>query len=136
VSPLRVLRVVLATFGLASILAACGGTSVSDGPRQSAAAFAQAVADHQGAEACRALAPATRSELVQSQGESCAKAVLAVGLPDAGALERASVFGTMAEVGFAHDTLFVARFRFGWRVMAAGCKPVPGHPYDCDVQGG
>jgi hypothetical protein len=42
----------------------------------------------------------------------------------------------MTQVRFAQDTIFLARFQSGWKVMAAGCSPVPGHPYDCRLQGG
>jgi hypothetical protein len=73
---------------------------------------------------------------VQSERQPCAAAILSEKLPDPGSVERSSVFGTMAQVTFRSDTMFVARFKSGWKVMAAGCKPVPGHPYDCKLQGG
>jgi hypothetical protein len=47
-----------------------------------------------------------------------------------------STFGTMAQVRFSGDVMFVSEFGNGWKVMAAGCSPVPGHPYDCTLQGG
>jgi hypothetical protein len=50
------------------------------------------------------------------------------GLPAADALEGTAVFGTMAQVRFEGDTLFVSRFPRGWRVMAAGCTPVLDSP--------
>jgi hypothetical protein len=57
-------------------------------------------------------------------------------VPAAGAVENTDAFGTMAQVRFAQDTMFLAEFKDGWKVMAAGCAPEPGHPYDCQLQGG
>ena len=104
--------------------------------RDAAARFARAVAAKNGAEACQLLAPGTRSELEQSSGEGCPRAVLTEGLPRAGAVDAFSTFGTMAQVRFSGDVMFVSEFGNGWKVMAAGCSPVPGHPYDCTLQGG
>ena len=56
--------------------------------------------------------------------------------PEPGPVERSSSFGTMAEIAYAADTMFLTEFPGGWKVMAAGCAPVPGHPYDCRLQGG
>lgn len=46
-----------------------------------------------------------------------------------------SVFGTMAQVRYPEDTVFLARFRSGWRVMAAACSPQAHDPYDCRIKG-
>jgi hypothetical protein len=43
--------------------------------------------------------------------------------------------GTMAQVRFREDTVFMSEFRHGWKVMAADCKPRTGRPYDCQIQG-
>ena len=90
----------------------------------------------EGQDACRLLAPETRSQLVQAAGEPCASAILEEELPEPGPVERSSSFGTMAEITYAADTMFLTEFPGGWKVMAAGCAPVPGHPYDCRLQGG
>ena len=133
---MRSVRVTLSVLVLGAVVAGCGGSAPDGGPRQVAAGFAAAVAARDGARACHDLAPATRSELVQSQRKPCAVAVLGAQLPKAGSVTSSSRFGTMAQVVFDRDTVFVARFRFGWKVMAAGCTSVPGHPYDCQLQGG
>jgi hypothetical protein len=104
--------------------------------RAVAEGFVRAVAAHRGATACALLAPETRSQLEQSAGMGCAAAILEEGLPQVGVVEDSVSFGTMGEVQFAEDTVFVAEFPGGWKVMAAGCSPVPGHPYDCRLQGG
>jgi hypothetical protein len=41
----------------------------------------------------------------------------------------------MAQVRFRQDTVFMAQFRDGWKVMAADCAPRPDKPYDCQIQG-
>jgi hypothetical protein len=33
------------------------------------------------------------------------------------------------------DTVFLARFDGGWRVMAADCSPRAEQPYECQVKG-
>jgi hypothetical protein len=88
------------------------------------------------ASACGLLAPKTKSELEKSAGKPCAVALGEEDLPSPGAIETTEAFGTMAQVRFSEDTLFLAEFRGGWRVMAAGCAPEPGHPYDCQLGGG
>jgi len=42
----------------------------------------------------------------------------------------------MAQVRFTGDTLFLSEFRGRWKVLAAGCSPMPRAPYDCSVKGG
>lgn len=98
--------------------------------------FHAALRSADGATACALLAPQTRSELEQSSKEPCDRAVLKEGVVRPGARRDLEVFGSMAEVRFDRDTLFLARFGDGWRVMASTCKPIPGAPYDCQVQGG
>lgn len=117
------------------LLSGCGSAG-SAGPREAATTFASALVAGDGQTACAVLAPATKSELEQSSGKACPSAILEERLPDAGAVRSAAVYGSMAQVRLAGDTVFVAKFKAGWKVMAAGCSPVPGHPYDCDLQGG
>jgi hypothetical protein len=103
---------------------------------QAAAAFTGALTEHDGPRACALLAPRTRSELEQSSKQPCAEAVLTEGVGDVGAVRRTEVFETMAQVRFAHDTLFLARFDDGWRVLAAACTRPASRPYDCQIAGG
>jgi hypothetical protein len=111
----------------------CGGAESA--PTTVATEFADAVAADNGALACRLLAPATKSQLEASAGEPCAAAIIEEDLPTAGTRADTATFGTMAKVRLDRDTLFLSAFPDGWRVMAAGCAPVPGHPYDCQLQG-
>ena len=116
----------------------CCGCGAQNEPAASAIAdaFADALAADDGAAACRLLAPGTRAELEQDSAKDCAAAILEEDLPDAGAADGSASFDTMAKVTFARDTIFVTEFKSGWKVMAAGCSPVPGHPFDCRLQGG
>ena len=101
-----------------------------------ASAFYDAYAAQDGAKACTLLVPRTRSELEKSSGKPCPRAVLEVQVPSVSESTDVRVFGTQAEVTWAGETTFLARFQDGWKVMAAACKPVPGHPYDCTIAGG
>lgn len=91
--------------------------------------------DQDGRTLCSLLAPETRSKLVQSAGQPCPAAVLGEDLPSARALRRAQAWANGAIVRLDADTLFLARFDTGWKVVAAGCSARPGRPYDCRVEG-
>ena len=101
-----------------------------------ASAFYDALRADDGAEACSLLAPRTLGELEQSAGTSCAAAVLEEEVPVVSSPGETHVFGTQAEVVWEGETTFLARFRDGWKVMAAACTPLEGHPYDCAISGG
>jgi hypothetical protein len=124
----------------AAVFAAAGCASVGD--RETAAAavatrMLTAVAGHDGSAACALLAPDTASEVGQSAGESCAKAILDEDLPSPGAVSGTEVYGQWAQVRLTDDTVFLGVFPGGWRVVAAGCRPRGGdRPYDCVLQGG
>ena len=115
-------------------LSACGDRNapVEDAAR----AFAQAVADRDGAAACRMLAPATADELERSSGKPCDEAILEEDIPEPSALESVEVYGTAGSVTTATDTMFLGKFQGGWRVTAAACAAASPGPYDCDVAGG
>jgi hypothetical protein len=119
-----------------AVLASGCGAQTESAPRRLASDFAQAVAAQDAAKACALLAPETRSELEQSAGEACVKALGSEDLQSPGALRHFASFGTMAQATFAGDVVFLAEFKSGWRVMAAGCTPQPERPYDCQLQGG
>jgi hypothetical protein len=95
-----------------------------------------AVRAQDGAAACAVLAPDTAAELVQSGDKPCAQAILDEDLPAPGAVTGTEVFGQWAQVRLAGDTVFLAVFPGGWRVVAAGCTPRRERPYDCVLQGG
>ena len=120
---------------LAVATAGCGPVH-EDAVRRTASAFYAAYTAGDATGACDALAPRTRSELEQSAGRPCAEALLEEDLPRVDEPLEVRVFGTQAEVVWRGETTFLARFRGGWKVMAAACTPREHHPYDCRIEGG
>jgi hypothetical protein len=131
-------------------MSGCGGEG-ADLAAGVAADFHAAVASQEGAGACALLAPQTRGELEQSAQQPCARAVLAESIPDVGGVADSKRFGGKAQVRFAGtgagaadaaggaaiaDTVFLAEFPDGWKVVAAACTPRARLPYDCRVEGG
>jgi hypothetical protein len=121
--------------GLA-VVALGGCTSLQSPARDVASRFYASVAAADWSTACTLLAPKTRSELEQSAGKSCPAALKQEGLPKAGSIRSFAGFGRMAQASFAKDTVFLAEFGDGWKVMAADCSPVPGQPFNCRLKGG
>jgi len=118
------------------VLTGCSGARDGD-VSNVAEEFVAAVGADDGDRACALLAPSSRSELEQSSGQSCARAILDEVAGRVGATLDEDTFGTMARIRFQEDTMFLTRFRYGWRVLAAGCSPQPhAGPYDCQVKGG
>ena len=120
---------------LPAALLLTGCTSLQQPARTAAAGFYAAVSASRWDRACGYLAPETRSQLEQSAGSACPKALADEKLSDPGPVQKLSGAGTMAQVRFRQDTVFMAEFRHGWKVMAADCTPRPGKPYDCQIQG-
>jgi hypothetical protein len=121
-------------------LAALTGCAAAGGRGEAADVVADrlltAVQNEDGATACALLSPGTASEVEQSGGKACAEAILDEDLPEPGAVTATAVYGQWAQVRIGEDTVFLAVFPGGWRVVAAGCRPNGERPYDCDVQGG
>lgn len=125
-----------AVLGLAAAALVACAPAPDEGARAVAARFYAAYAGNDGAAACAQLAPRTRSDLEQSAGKPCEKAVLEEDVPDVDEPTKVQVFGTQAEISWAGETTFLARFEGGWKVMAAACTPQPAKPYDCTISGG
>ena len=129
-------RVTAGLVGGCAVLAV-GGCAAPPGPAGSTASrFDAAVGRSAWSTACAMRAPVTRDDLEQSAGSPCADALAQVGLEPAGPVVRVEVFGTMAQARMGQDTVVLARFPGGWKVLAAGCSPQVGRPYDCRLQGG
>jgi hypothetical protein len=127
-------RAAFVVAGVALSLTGCGGSKqapVDDVAR----AFYAAVEERDGSGACGLLAPETRSELERSEGMACSAAVLEQQVPEAGEIQTTSVYGTMAQVRYDQDTVFLARFPSGWKVMAVACSETPSSRYECEVKG-
>jgi len=68
--------------------------------------------------------------------DPCPKAILDENLPGPAAVVGTELYGQWAQVRLAGDTLFLAHFGDGWKVVAAGCTSRGERPYDCRVKGG
>jgi hypothetical protein len=123
------LVVVLASAGCASVdERAALATSV-------AVRLLHAVDSRDGAGACALLAPRTAAAVEETAGKPCTAAILEQDLPSAGTPVGADVYGQWAQVRLDDDTVFLAAFAAGWRVVAAGCLARDGQPYDCEIDG-
>ncbi|SNY50219.1 hypothetical protein SAMN05421748_110260 [Paractinoplanes atraurantiacus] len=98
-----------------------------------AARLLSAVEAGDGDAACAALAPETAKSVAED--EPCPEAILDKSLPRPGQVVETSVYGQWAQVKLTDDTIFLAAFPEGWRVVAAGCTPQASRPYDCSVEG-
>jgi hypothetical protein len=126
----------LLALGLLVLVASACGSSQDQPARDVAVRFYSAVADRNGPVACGLLAPRTVDQVEQSAQMPCAQGLFDEGLRAAQEPAEVRVFGTMAQVRYRGETVFLTRFREGWKVMAAGCTPAAADRYDCQVQGG
>lgn len=101
-------------------------------PARAAERFHAAISAHQEEAACGLLARKTADRL-PDPGQTCADALRGLRFGPAGQVTEVSVWGEDAQVRLAGDTLFLHRFTDGWRVKAAGCRPVRDLPYECEV---
>ncbi len=124
----------IAVGAAAVLLGGCARGSDESEIKQVTGRFATAVEQKDGQVACSQLTADTREELESSEGEPCEKAILSLevrGSP----VSRVRVDVTSASARLARGgTVFLDDTPAGWRISAAGCKPVPGRPYDCDVE--
>lgn len=136
---MRIGRLLLVTIVAAVTVATGAGCGSVASRGQAASLVAQhllgAVDRNDGAAACALLAPNTAAEVVQSAEKDCAEAILDQDLPRPAQVTGDDVYGQWARVRLSDDTVFLAMFAGGWRVVAAGCTPRGDRPYDCTVQG-
>jgi hypothetical protein len=125
----------LLLLGVLMLAASACGSSQDPSARDVAVQFNSAVADRDGAVACGLLAPETLDEVEQSAQRPCPQGLFDEGLRAVGDPAEVRVFGTMAQVRYRSETVFLTRFRDGWKVMAAGCTPAADERYDCRIQG-
>ena len=118
-------------------LTACsaGGRGTPTGPTKAVETFEAALKSGDAATACAVLAPPTRKELEQSESERCAKALPDQKVPATTAAGDVEVYGDEAIARVSGDVLFLTNVGGTWMVSAAGCKPQPDEPYDCEVKG-
>lgn len=122
---------------LGPVLAGCGGAGERSSAVSAAAlGFERLLRSDDPTALCAALAPDTRSAVETSGNAPCEKAITSQRPPSGGAAHHVDVYGRQARVVLASDTLFLSLFADGWKVVAAGCTPRQGHPYQCTLQGG
>ncbi|MEU7502822.1 hypothetical protein ACFZBM_01780 [Streptomyces lavendulae] len=122
----------------AAVLAAagCGAPAARQNAAAAAgAAFEAAVAAGDHVRACGLLAPQTRKQLEQDEQKACPAAFASQELPRTRGIQEEEAYGRQAMVRMTGDTLFLSLFTGGWKVVAAGCTPRPGQPYDCLIKG-
>lgn len=125
------MRTLLIVAALALAVVGCAPDTAA--PARAAERFHEAVSAHREDAACSMLTRKTAEKLPDS-GQTCAEALREVKLGPGGAVTAVSVWGEAAQVRLAGDTLFLQRFSDGWRIKAAGCRPVRDLPYDCEVE--
>ncbi|MFC7711297.1 hypothetical protein [Micromonospora lupini] len=130
VAPVGTVLAVLALTGCGAV------TDRADAAGDVAVRMLSAVAEKDGAGACALLAPDSAAEIEQSADQPCAEAILEEDLPAPGTVSASDVYGQWAQVRVGGDTVFLAVFPGGWRVVAAGCRSRGERPYDCAIQGG
>lgn len=121
---------------VAMVTGGAGCASAQDGgARQAAQRFYEAVTGKDSAAACGSLSVRTRAQLEKTEKASCRKVILRQDIPRVGTPTKVEVFGSMAKVTYPGEAAFLSRFAGGWRVVAAGCRPAVGQPYDCEIEG-
>jgi len=120
----------------AAVLLVTGCGSPSTAPAEITEQLHAAIAHQDAAAACATLSAATRSMLEHEEQAPCQDTILEQDLPNASgtATAHAQVFGSMAQVSYPGETVFLSRYSNGWRVTAAGCTPMGrDRPYECTL---
>jgi hypothetical protein len=123
----------IAALPVALLLSGC--TPAGEIPARAAGdRFQAALRDDDLQGACQLLSEEARGNLESGSGKPCPTALADLDLPTSTA-SSIEVWGDNAQVRLDAGVLFLAEFRAGWKVTAAGCEPRPDRPYDCDVEG-
>jgi hypothetical protein len=122
----------------AALLAPAIGCGTADSEREargSVERFYAAFEAEDGAAACAQLSDAASAALETSAGQPCDRAVLSLRLTPA-AVAAASVWVTSAEVSLeGGEAAFLDQIEGNWKIGAVGCRPQPGEPDECELEG-
>ena len=112
-------------------LVALSGCASAEAPQatQVAMAFAAAVGSGDVARACGML-----SDQARTAAQPCERALKELTLPQ-GPVDSVQTWGDNAQVRMGASVMFLSNFAAGWRVTAAGCRPVGDHRYQCAIEG-
>ena len=113
-----------------------GCTPAEAGPALGAASdFQTNVAARDWTRACALLSEEARARLEAAAASDCVTALPRPRLPGDAAGEI-QVWGHSAMARVGAGAVFLARYRDGWRIIAAGCESRgDDRPYDCAVRG-
>jgi len=95
-------------------------------------AFQQAVREGDVQAACDLISPEARQRLESGSQQSCPAVLAALHLPSDPS-SSIEVWGDNAQLLLPSGALFLAKFRTGWKVTGAGCRPRAEQPYACAV---
>ena len=96
--------------------------------------FSTAIEQKDGEAACQQLSQDTQSKLESQEQRPCEEAVLTLEL-SGGDVVSVDVSETSAAVDLdAGGRAYLDKTPDGWRISAAGCDPLPGQPYDCELE--
>jgi len=113
----------------------CGTDASARDARESVERFYAAVESRDGAAACEQLSEDASSALETSERKPCEEAVLSLRLAPA-AVATESVWVTSAQVALrSGDAAFLDQIGGEWKIGAVGCRPLPGQPYECELDG-
>lgn len=126
---------IIAGGAAALLLTGCSLSPDGTAATSVAVGFHRALHQGDGQQACDLLMPSVRQSL-ESGGDQCATAILQQDVPDADGPGTASAFGMNAQVRLAGDVVFLSDASGRWLVIAAGCEPQSGRPYQCRISGG
>src|SRR4051794_3547734 len=116
--------------------AGCGRGSDEAATRAVTQRFLDAVAAHDGVDACAQLSSDTRSQVESQEHRRCPVAILGLGL-DSGRVINVAVYLTSAKADLSNgQSAFLDQSPQGWELSAVGCQPQGGkpadEPFDCD----
>ena len=119
---------------LALALSGCGPGGSERDARGSVQRFFAAYSGHDGAAACDELSEETVSEVEKSEKKPCAQGILSEDVSPAPVV-GVHVYMHSAQAKLrGGEAVFLDLTPEGWKVSAAGCKPQPGKPYQCELE--
>ena len=96
--------------------------------------FAGAIEAKDGQAACAELTEDARTALESQEKKPCDEAILGLGL-SGGDVVRSDVVDTSAAVSLDQgERAYLDKTSQGWKISAAGCKPQPGQPDECELE--
>jgi hypothetical protein len=124
----------LSVLALCAAPAGCGRGDAERDARRTVERFHAAVERGDGEAACRELSEEAASKLEQQEQRPCEQAVLTLEL-SGGRVVEARVFQTSASADLSEGgTDFLDDTSQGWKLTAVGCTPLPGQPYNCELE--